>query len=594
MRGEHEQQAAASLEATVVRRPAGARPRGSQPDTGVRAAALPAQGSPEATPIPSTLGASSTASGLSEVLEAEEATRAHGFSAAMAVVSLSVAPLVVWLGGDPFRMWMCAAWLVVTGVMSAYVWLRTRPDQPRHYDRTLLRVHDWVLVGCVAWVELYTGLFSPVPVVLTLGIYYFGQSVDRLYAWLLPLVAIATYVVLAVLTLLGVIADASLFPADDTTFGARVFAIGACTAVMACSAALARLSRRALHQAIHASTSSLLLAQQKAAQLAEANHQLDRALRAAVGKPGRYTGLRAGDHALELVIGIGAIGEVYEAKHVVTGAPVAVKLLQGEALAHPHLVERFLREGEIARRIEGPHVARVLEVGRMDDGAPYLTMELLRGRDLAARLRQEGQLPVPELQRLATHIGAALELAHEAGVVHRDLKPLNVYEAEHEGTTVFKVLDFGVSKLESSSGTLTQEGVVGTPGYMSPEQARGRSVDRRSDVFSMGVLLYRAATGQPAFSGASAPQIMFDIVYKSPVRPSSIVRDLPRDVDLALALALAKDPEQRFQSAGELAGAFAEACRGELSPDTRQRALACVRAQPWGKVTADLARVAES
>jgi serine/threonine-protein kinase len=539
-------------------------------------------------------GSSSTGAGLNEVLEAEEATRAHGFSAAMAIVSLGVTPFVPWLGGDRMRAWVCAAALVITGLTSAFVWRRTRPEATPRYQRSLLRMHDWVLAFGATAVELWTGLFSPVPVVLTLGIYYFGQSVDRLYSWLLPSVVIAVYVVLALLTLFGVISDNTLFPAADTTFEARLFGIVAASSVLIFSATLARLSRKALHQAIDASTSALLLAQQKSAQLAEANHQLDRALRAAVGKPGRYSGMQAGDHTLALVIGVGAMGEVYEAHHVVTGEAVAVKLLQGEGLERPDLVERFLREGEIARSIDSPHVARVHAVGRMANGAPFLTMDLLRGRDLASRLRQEGQLPIPELIRLATHVAAALENAHRAGVVHRDLKPLNVYEAEHDGASIFKVLDFGVSKIEGSSGTLTQEGVVGTPGYMSPEQARGRSVDRRSDVFSMGVLLYRAATGQPAFTGPSTPQIMFDIVYKSPLRPSSIVRELSRDVDLVLALALAKDPEQRFQSAAELASAFSQACNGGLPPGVKARAVACVRAQPWGKAIAELARSLES
>lgn len=548
----------------------------------------------ESTPHPNTVGAASTGSGLNEVLETEEATRAHGFSAAMTMVSFSVLVFLGLIGGDPLRMRLCGAALLAIGLMSAYVWRSTRPDAPRRYQRGLLRAHAWVMVTGVVAAELYVGVFSPMPVVLTLGIYYLAQSVDRTYAWLMPAVAIASYAVLSILTLFGVIADASLFPADDTTLAARIFAIVAATAVLLLSARLARLSRAALHQAIHASTTALLLAQQKSAQLAEANHQLDRALRVAVGKPGRYSGMTAGEHKLGVVIGVGAIGEVYEAEHTTSHEPVAVKLLQGEALDRPDLVERFLREAELAQSIDSPYIARVHAVGRMADGAPYLTMDLLRGRDLASRLRQEGQLEIPELIRLATHLGAALEHAHRAGVVHRDLKPLNVYEAQLDGTTVFKVLDFGVSKLETSTGTLTQEGVVGTPGYMSPEQARGGSVDRRSDVFSMGVLLYRAATGQPAFSGSSTPKIMFDIVYKSPARPSSIVRELPRDVDLALALALAKDPDQRFQSAAELATAFVEACNGALPAAVKSRAVACVREQPWGRAIAALARSVDS
>lgn len=586
-------------EPTVAARPNRQRSLSSWQSSSERRIVSMAAPGQEPTPHPFTHGSASaggsTSSGLTEVLETEETTRAHGFAGVIALVCFAVVPAVALLGGDPRSARACMVSLLTMGATSAFTWYRTRPAAgAQRYSRSLFRMHGWSLVVGVVFVEHYCGFFSPVTVIVTLGIYYFGQSVDRLYSWLLPLVAIASYVTLATLTASGAMRDVSLFPSADSSVGAQAFATVACAAILTFAALLARLSRAALHQAIDASMQSLLVAQQRSAQLAEANHQLDRALRIAVGKPGRYTGEIAANHTLGVVIGVGAIGEVYEASHVETGAAVAVKLLQVDALERPDLIERFLREGAIIRLIDSPHVTRVIAVGRLGDGAPYLAMELLRGRDLATRLRQEGRLSMPDLVRLAEHMGAALECAHAAGVVHRDLKPLNIYEADQpSGGTLFKVLDFGISKLESSSGTLTQ-GVVGTPGYMSPEQARGAAVDHRSDVFSMGVVLYRAATGQPAFSGDSAPQIMFDIVYKSPLRPSSIVRELPRDVDLVLALALAKEPEQRFQSAADLASAFTQACNGGLPQGVKARAVACVRAQPWGKAIAELARTLES
>jgi serine/threonine-protein kinase len=247
------------------------------------------------------------------------------------------------------------------------------------------------------------------------------------------------------------------------------------------------------------------------------------------------------------------------------------------------LVERFLREGAISSKLDNPHVVRVYDVGRMADGAPYLTMERLRGRDLASRLRQEGQLSLRELMDLAEDLGEGLSHAHGEGVVHRDLKPLNVFEAEEGSARRWKILDFGISKLSTSDGTLTQQGVVGTPGYMSPEQARGIEVDSRSDVFAMGVVLYRAMCGRPPFPGDNTPQIMFDIVYKTPPRPSLVTKGLPGDVDLVMAIALAKDPGDRFQSATELAKAFRRACRKRLDAETRTRGHAMMRAYPWGR-----------
>src|SRR5439155_13924929 len=139
--------------------------------------------------------------------------------------------------------------------------------------------------------------------------------------------------------------------------------------------------------------------------------------------------------------------------------------------------------------------------------------------------------PLAELVELVRQIAAGLSAAHRAGVVHRDLKPANLFLVEKPGDDTWKILDFGVAKLRGSTGTLTQRAIIGTPGYMSPEQAQGREVDPRSDVFSLGAVLYRALTGRPAFSGPDLPQILFDIVYRCPTRPSEIVASLPRDVD---------------------------------------------------------------
>ncbi len=578
-------------EAATVARRVGRFRSGSPPASEIRSARGVIARSPESASeagsegpsARSASGSSMTGAAMAEVMLEEEATRVHGFAVAIPFVSGGVAALLPLLGGDPISKALCEAALIVIALASIWVWRRTRPPLDRtRYGVRVYRVYGWTVSLSIIFVENYMGFFSPVPVVLALGIYYLSQSSDRIHSTLLPMFVTLSYTTLSLLTALGVLDDRGLFSAQDSAFASRIFGVVAVTAILLVTFGMARISRRAMRQAIERSNEALLVAQQREAQLAEAHHQLDRALRVAIGKPGRYTGALAGEHRLGIVIGVGAIGEVYAAEHVGDASRAAVKLLQATALARDDLVERIMREGALSSRLDSPHVVRVFEVGRLDDGAPYLTMELLHGRDLAARLRQEGQLALPELARLASELGAGLQHAHEAGIVHRDLKPLNIYEADQDGGTRWKILDFGISKLASSGGTLTQEGVVGTPGYMSPEQARGAKVDHRSDLFSMAVVLYRAMTGQPAFPGDGTPQIMFDIVYKMPKRPSAAGRGIPAELDFVMAIALAKDPDDRFQSALELSQAFVRATRRKLSSELRERGAALLRALPWG------------
>jgi serine/threonine-protein kinase len=353
--------------------------------------------------------------------------------------------------------------------------------------------------------------------------------------------------------------------------------------VFALTLRMSQIARASMLQAIKASNEALLLAQKDEALLAEVRGQLDRAMRIAVGKPGRYTGQMAGAYRLDVIIGVGAMGEVYAAEHPESGERVAVKLLQADAVVDETLFERFRRESEISLELRHPNLVRVFDVGRLEDGSPYMVMERLEGEDLGARLRREGQLEPPEVVNLVEEVAAGLVHAHDQGVIHRDLKPHNLFQAvDEQGKTRWMVLDFGISKLRSSSNTLTREGIVGTPGYMSPEQARGAAVDHRSDLFSLAAVVYRALTGRPPFPGENTPRIMFDVVYRNPDRPSHAVPELGRDLELVLAIGLAKDADRRFQSAGQLAGALRAAGRQELDPELRARARKLVRRYPWG------------
>ncbi|MBE7453875.1 MAG: serine/threonine protein kinase [Kofleriaceae bacterium] len=182
---------------------------------------------------------------------------------------------------------------------------------------------------------------------------------------------------------------------------------------------------------------------------------------------------------------------------------------------------------------------------------------------------------------LLRQVASGLAVAHRTGVVHRDIKPHNLFLSELEGRFTWKLLDFGVSKMAGSGGTLTAGHVVGTPGYMSPEQARGEDVDLRTDVYALATIAYRCLTGHPAFTGKDVPTTLYDVVYKMPTR-ASVLSDLPEDVDRVLAIGMAKDRADRFGTPVELAAAMAFAADGQLDGATRARADADAR-HAWGQ-----------
>jgi serine/threonine-protein kinase len=190
-------------------------------------------------------------------------------------------------------------------------------------------------------------------------------------------------------------------------------------------------------------------------------------------------------------------------------------------------------------------------------------MELLAGQDLAAMLRERTMLPLHEIVVLVEEAAQGLSVLHRAGVVHRDLKPQNLFRANGD-RPVWKILDYGVSKL-IGAGTMTENNLVGTPGYMSPEQAEGKEIDPRSDVFSLGAVVYRALTGRRPFSGQDLPQILYQVVHGTPIQPRELVPSLPKEVETTLAIALAKRAADRFSTPTEFATALRAASRGQDS-----------------------------
>ena len=263
------------------------------------------------------------------------------------------------------------------------------------------------------------------------------------------------------------------------------------------------------------------------------------------------------------IIGQGGMGTVYEAEHVVTGRRVAVKVLKADQLLKKESVSRFEHEGRVVAAIRHPNICQVFDVGRLEDGSPFMVMERLRGETLADRLERDGTMPMQELCEVMVEALSALEAAHRQGVVHRDLKPDNIFVGERGGRRAVKVLDFGIAKatgLQDAAGSLTRTGMVmGTPYYMAPEQAMGeRNLDRRVDVWGAGVVLYEAITGQRPFVAKNYNALLVQILTAAPKGVEELSAGVPATLAQVVRHALEKKREDRYQSAGELRQALLE------------------------------------
>lgn len=253
------------------------------------------------------------------------------------------------------------------------------------------------------------------------------------------------------------------------------------------------------------------------------------------------TGTSLGRYRLEELLSRGGMGEVWRGYDTTLGRPVAVKVLHA-GVSDPDDRERFLREARAAAQLSHRHVVAVFDVGEWS-GRPFLVMELLDGRTLAAELTQRGPLPVDEVRDLGAQAAAALQAAHGAGVVHRDIKPSNLMRSL-DGT--LKVVDFGIARvLDEASTRLTRTGtVVGTAAYLAPEQARGHIADTRSDLYALGCVLYQLLCGRTPFVGGTT-EVVYAHLHTEPTPPSRLRSDVPPDLDHLILSLLAKDPLER-------------------------------------------------
>jgi len=273
----------------------------------------------------------------------------------------------------------------------------------------------------------------------------------------------------------------------------------------------------------------------------------------------------AGKYRIERRLGEGGMGYVVAAVHEQLQQRVAVKFLAEAHAKDPESAARFLREARAAVRIQSEHVGRVLDVCSLEDGSPYIVMEFLHGNDLAAELGRTGTFPIEVAVDYVLQACEAVAEAHNLGLVHRDLKPPNLFLTRRaDGSPLIKVLDFGISKAVAASASAesaaltTAQMILGSPAYMSPEQARKpKSVDERTDIWSLGIILYEFLTGRVPFTGDTLLSIIAAAFTETPPGVRELRPDLPAGIEKVIDRCLAKSADERFQTVAELADALA-------------------------------------
>jgi len=273
-----------------------------------------------------------------------------------------------------------------------------------------------------------------------------------------------------------------------------------------------------------------------------------------------------GTYEITGCIGEGGMARVYEAIHRrIRSRRLALKVLNVDLSRSPEIVARFEREAVAAAQIDHPGVVTVHDVGIVADGRPFIAYERLDGADLGDVVKRAGKLGVPAAVGIVRQAARALEAAHARSVVHRDVKPENLFVCGASESPQIKVLDFGISKIDEGLGAaLTQTGaVLGTPAYMSPEQARGDKVDFRTDIYSLGAVLYRLATGARPFEGVEAAATISALLTSTPARPRAIDPGLPEALEVVIQKAMAERPAERYATMADFDAALAPFDTGE-------------------------------
>lgn len=512
-------------------------------------------------------------------LRKEEIGRLRFFSLAMLGMCCFGYLLIPLIDGHPRAEPAMIATITVAMLGFAYAYWATGSLE-RYRPGVVGVVAQLQAVSCMG-AGYYFGVFSPFTALVAIVVLLYCLGALRRYAVAIYVEVSICYGVLAGLVSVGRIPDYGLVRGDTLDLQQKLLLILAVELIFFLAFVLGQASYEKAESAVRELEEAVRAVTQREALLNEARAELERA--AGFGEPGRFTEQVLGSYKLGVVIGRGAMGEIYDAVPVEGGDPVAVKLLHRSAIADAAHVARFVREARIAASIQSPNVVKVLEVGHVDSPLPYFAMELLEGEDLGVILRDKRRLSMRRVRSVVQQIARGLEAAREAGVVHRDLKPHNIFRCRKDADDpVWKILDFGVSKLATDAANLTHGHLVGTPAYMAPEQAvDGGAVDHRADVYALAVVAYRALTGQPAFAGRDIAKVIRDAAEKLPPAPSSLVH-LPSEVDLVLAVGMAKRPVDRFARAKDFSRAFDAALAGKIEETLAARAEALLNQLPWG------------
>jgi eukaryotic-like serine/threonine-protein kinase len=496
-----------------------------------------------------------------DALARDEVLRTRNFCYIGMIIATCGLVSMPFLPGGYYETRLLASGIAVGFLGLFYLFHRTRHPATFHHGPGV--AIGWYIPALgVTTAVPYFGPYSPVGILLVLGIYVTGLGQSRALAFAIYVTCAVAQAGTGALAMLD-IADPGIVRGDYLTLDVQLVLQLLIQMVLAATFFLARSSRQASLVAIGELETATRAVAQREALLQEAREELHRALGSGRG---RFSEQTIGHYRLGPLIGRGAMGEVYDAVDTRSDHPVAVKLLAPTSLGNTHHVQRFLRELKTAVTIDSPNVVRVLDFGA--EPLPHLVMERLHGRDLSSILRDQRVLAFDKVVELIQQVGAGITAAAAARVVHRDLKPQNIFL---DGAT-WKILDFGIARLEDLGDTLTSGHLVGTPAYMAPEQARGATVDHAADLYSLAAIAYRCLTGHAPFSGGELPDILYRVVH-TPPRPASSLAKLPPDVDLVLAIGLAKDPRDRFATAGELAAALADALTGSLPESVRARAM---------------------
>jgi serine/threonine-protein kinase len=450
------------------------------------------------------------------------------------------------------------------GCMLWLWWLATR-GPVQGWQTTLARSTAFS-AACSA--VIFFGVFSAAPAVMVLAVVIFSQSNDLTLARGTYAAAALTIGIVTVLDVLDIVADPGIIQANTLGGAQRIAAQLLVELLLLAAYLLGRITRKSSAEALAMTHQAMRELARREVIAMEAREGAQRAFN--IGGAGRLSGTVFGSFRLAEIIGYGGMGEIYRAEHVTLGTAAAVKIIHPHLCSDEKLLDRFLREAQLSASVESPYIVRVLDAGMVVQG-PFIAMELLQGQDLATHFQVEGLLSLAELQALAMQVGAGLDAAAGAKIVHRDIKPQNLFlvdidahvgesQVGRHGVLYCKILDFGVARAMSGQAELTQgDTVLGTPSYMSPEQATGKVTDHRADLHALAAVLYRGCTGFLPFTGENSQAVLYAVVHDMPIDPSELA-GLPESLDTFFKKAFAKDPDDRYQSGRELSDALGRAC----------------------------------